>query len=94
MKVFGKSVAEQDPPPCEKYNCRLYGRCGSERLACEAFGWYVVTGESVDPRTRWQKKKGRSARKSNIYPVLSPSRDTYKKIYKEANFSEVEQEIV
>lgn len=69
------SFCDVQPPPCERYPCEYLDKCKSEKVACEAFHWYVSTGKVVHPKTVWRKKK------PMIYPYAEPTSGRYAIIY-------------
>ena len=60
---FGATVAGVGPPPCTR-SCPWYSECKHERLACAAFGRYVINGRAyrvpgeVPTRGRYERLFG------------------------------------
>lgn len=54
-KVKSKAIAELRvmTPPCQQYLCDLEAKCKAERLACQSFLTYVITGRVYMPTAKF-----------------------------------------
>ena len=81
MKARGIEL-KQNAPPCEKYNCVFYKACKKMTLACEAFQYYVSTGNTVHPGTIWVSHDKRwSMKKARIKKRVIPRRKISLRIF-------------
>jgi hypothetical protein len=61
MKSLIEAIEHENQPPCVAYACAQFKRCAEERLACDAFAYYVIRGVSVHPYSDFvPKSKGDS----------------------------------
>lgn len=59
------SIQDVPTPPCE--TCKHFEKCKKEKLACDAFGYYVA-------RALWSKRR--------VYaPSKDPTRSRYLRLY-------------
>jgi hypothetical protein len=70
------ALLEEQPSPCQKYECDFRDKCSEERLACSAFRYYVSTGRAADPRIDMPERV--TIRWSPVYSVEpKPSRGIF-----------------
>lgn len=76
-----EAIKGMQQPPCEKYACKDFNLCASQKLACYSFQMYVNSGRSVHPTT---VPRGGSRRDSG------PNSAIYNKIHKDDDLCESE----
>lgn len=83
MDKITQALSNCPAPPCEKFSCVYFEKCGKELLACQSFHFYVDTGKSVSPRMVWSPgyKNGR------IDASVVPTHDRYLKVMRNSDAS-------
>lgn len=81
VDALTKAWVAVGPTPCEHYGCALQERCGSERLACDAFRMYVFRGRTVNPRAVVRDSKQRGMVVIDLTETIEPTAEMYARIF-------------
>lgn len=49
VDAFARAMASETPPPCVHYDCAKRDECASQKLACQSFVVYTLTGKARSP---------------------------------------------
>lgn len=49
METLSYALSRLGPAPCHKHECPNQARCAAEKLACDAFVQYVLSGVTMAP---------------------------------------------
>lgn len=76
--ALARSSTRVDPPPCVKYHCPHHAQCTNQKVACQAFVYYVETGKVAPPETFFVD--GKPLMKNGHYALhqeITPTAENY-----------------
>ena len=83
-KELEKALAAAAVEPCTAYSCSRRRDCAEQKLACEAFVYYVTTGRTVHPLMTFNTTENGQKPLNVLKGPHNPTRKMYERIFKEA----------
>ena len=77
-----RSRTRVDPPPCTRYQCPHLAQCTNQKVACQAFVYYVETGKVAPPKTFFID--GKPLMKNGHYALhqeITPTAENYSAVF-------------
>ena len=81
-KELEKALAAAAVEPCTAYSCSRRRDCAEQKLACEAFVYYVTTGRTVHPLMTFKTTERGQKPLNVLSSTQAPTRKFYERVFK------------